>query len=180
MKKTITLLLSVLAAVSCNFLDETLKGGYTAENYYTSESKAELAVNAIYNSLYDNVLWIFGDVASDDSVKGGDDGDQRYDIYIDGVKLCREEHSRLKPGHLVDQVYKLPRKMTDGKEKVRVSIRGFDDIVVNGVKQPNTGSGWIGGFFHFAVKRATGNVSPERSEPRKRSLEGWKRGTGSS
>ena len=76
MKKTITLLLSVLAAVSCNFLDETLKGGYTAENYYTSESKAELAVNAIYNSLYDNVLWIFGDVASDDSVKGGDDGDQ--------------------------------------------------------------------------------------------------------
>ena len=117
----------------------------------------------------------------------GDDGDQRYDIYIDGVKLCREEHSRLKPGHLVDQVYKLPRKMTDGKEKVRVSIRGFDDIVVNGVKQPNTGSGWIGGFFHFAVKRATGNgervtgnVSPERSEPRKRSLEGWERGTAES
>lgn len=63
--------------VSCeSFLDESLKGGYTSENYYTTAGKAEMAVNAIYNSLYGNILWMFGDVASDDSVKGGADGDQ--------------------------------------------------------------------------------------------------------
>ena len=67
----------LLTAVSaCHFLDEDLKGGFTADTYYTTESRAEMAVNAVYNSLYDNTLWIFGDVASDDAVKGGNAGDQ--------------------------------------------------------------------------------------------------------
>jgi starch-binding outer membrane protein, SusD/RagB family len=62
---------------SCSdFLDEDLKGSYTAENYYTTATSATLATNAIYNSLYNNTLWIFGDVASDDAVKGGNAGDQ--------------------------------------------------------------------------------------------------------
>ena len=68
--------MAAILAASCNFLDENLKGGYTSENYYTSASKAEMAVNAVYNSLYNNILWMFGDVASDDAVKGGDAGDQ--------------------------------------------------------------------------------------------------------
>lgn len=76
MKKYLAIITIAILAVSCNFLDEDLKGGYTSENYYTSSSKAEMAVNAVYNSLYNNILWMFGDVASDDSVKGGDAGDQ--------------------------------------------------------------------------------------------------------
>ena len=90
----------------------------------------------------------------------GDDSDQRYDVLIDGEKLCREEHSRLKPGGLFDIVYKLPRSMTDGKEKIRVSIKGFDDIMVDGVKKPNTGSGWIGGFFYLCAR----HPAPEQTE----------------
>ena len=35
-----------------------------------------MAVTGIYNSLYGNTLWVFGDVASDDAVKGGNAGDQ--------------------------------------------------------------------------------------------------------
>ena len=76
MKKYIAILIAALMTLSCNFLDEDLKGGYTSENYYTTAGKAEMAVNAVYNSLYGNILWMFGDVASDDSVKGGADGDQ--------------------------------------------------------------------------------------------------------
>ena len=76
MKKYIAIITLGILAASCNFLDENLKGGYSSENYYTSASKAEMAVNAVYNSLYNNILWMFGDVASDDSVKGGDAGDQ--------------------------------------------------------------------------------------------------------
>ena len=64
------------SATSCHFLDEELKGGFTADTYYTTDSRAQMAVNAVYNSLYDNTLWIFGDVASDDAVKGGNAGDQ--------------------------------------------------------------------------------------------------------
>ena len=85
--KTIKLYMMAAAAVlavSCNgFLDEQLKGSYSSDTYYTSASKAEMAVNAVYNSLYDNNLWMFGDVASDDSVKGGDDGDQPQITEID-------------------------------------------------------------------------------------------------
>ena len=76
MKRYIAIFAAAVLAVSCNFLDENLKGGYSSENYYTTQGKAEMAVNAIYNSLYGNILWMFGDVASDDSVKGGADGDQ--------------------------------------------------------------------------------------------------------
>jgi starch-binding outer membrane protein, SusD/RagB family len=68
---------SIVLLSSCNdFLDEELKGEYTADNFYTTAASATLATNAVYNSLYGNTLWIFGDVASDDAVKGGNAGDQ--------------------------------------------------------------------------------------------------------
>lgn len=71
------MILMVLSWISCDdFLTTDLKGEYTSENYYTSAENATMAVNAIYNSLYGNTLWIFGDVASDDAVKGGNAGDQ--------------------------------------------------------------------------------------------------------
>ncbi len=79
MKKTTYSILvasAALCAVSCNFLDEELKGGYTSESFYTDAKNAEMAVNGVYNSLYNHKLWIFTDVASDDSVKGGNAGDQ--------------------------------------------------------------------------------------------------------
>jgi len=62
---------------SCtDFLTAELKGDYTSANYYTTSAAATMAVTGIYNSLYGNTLWIFGDVASDDAVKGGNAGDQ--------------------------------------------------------------------------------------------------------
>lgn len=85
----------VLVSASCEkFLEENLKGGYSAENYYTSASKAEMAVNAVYNSLYNNILWMFGDVASDDSVKGGSDGDQPQINEIDAL-TATADHGNL-------------------------------------------------------------------------------------
>lgn len=79
MKKIFYLI--ALAAIgvfsSCNdFLTADLKGDYTSENYYSSPEAATMAVTGIYNSLYGSTLWIFGDVASDDAVKGGNAGDQ--------------------------------------------------------------------------------------------------------
>lgn len=94
MKKTIILsaiLGSALTLVSsCDFLDENLKGGFSSENFYTSLDQAELAVNGVYNSLYGNSLWVFGDIASDDSVKGGSSGDQADIDYIDDFSADSE------------------------------------------------------------------------------------------
>ncbi|MBP1637585.1 MAG: RagB/SusD family nutrient uptake outer membrane protein [Bacteroidetes bacterium] len=79
--KKLTLILTIVAVgsffSSCNnFLNDELQGKYTSGTYYTSEENAIMAVNSIYNSLYGTSLWIFGDVASDDAVKGGNAGDQ--------------------------------------------------------------------------------------------------------
>lgn len=79
MKKTLYIIvLAVLGLLtSCSdFLTAELKGDYTSSNYYTTPEAATMAVTGIYNSLYGNTLWIFGDVASDDAVKGGNAGDQ--------------------------------------------------------------------------------------------------------
>lgn len=75
-KSTAALYVVAMMCSCSGFLDEGLKGGYTSENFFTTASNAEMAVNAVYNSMYGNTLWIFTDVASDDAVKGGNAGDQ--------------------------------------------------------------------------------------------------------
>jgi len=76
-KYSLILITVVILSFSCNdFLDTELKGEYTSEGFFTSEANATAAVTGVYNSLYDNKLWVFTDVASDDAVKGGNAGDQ--------------------------------------------------------------------------------------------------------
>jgi starch-binding outer membrane protein, SusD/RagB family len=79
-----------LAAVSCGFLDEDLKGEFTSETFYKDPGNAVYAVNGVYNSLYDHKLWIFADVASDDSVKGGNAGDQADITSIDNFSATAD------------------------------------------------------------------------------------------
>jgi len=87
MKKILTILvLSTIVGLSSScsdFLNEQLKVDYTSANFYTTPESATSAVTGIYNSLYGNTLWIFGDVASDDAVKGGNAGDQPDMVGID-------------------------------------------------------------------------------------------------
>lgn len=77
----IFLSLFILSLSGCSdFLDETPKGSYTTENFYKIEEHAFLALTGVYNKAAfvstDNALWVFGDVVSDDAVKGGSAGDQ--------------------------------------------------------------------------------------------------------
>ena len=76
----------VMAGLSAcdDFLTENLKGDYNASNILSNKVQATAAVNAIYNAAaYSVNLWKFGDVASDDAVKGGNDGDQAEIGYLD-------------------------------------------------------------------------------------------------
>ncbi len=70
-----------------DFLTEDLKGDFSSETFYQNDKQAIQAVNGAYNTLAfnssNNTLWVFGDVASDDAVKGGNPGDQAEITYID-------------------------------------------------------------------------------------------------
>ena len=70
-----------------DFLTEDLKGDFSSSTFYKNESQALQAVNGAYNGLafsrFDNALWVFGDIASNDAVKGGNPGDQAEITYID-------------------------------------------------------------------------------------------------
>ncbi len=62
-------------------LVQPILGTYQASNYFSSVANANAAVNAAYVPLtftdaFANPIWVLGDVASDDAVKGGLAGDQ--------------------------------------------------------------------------------------------------------
>src|SRR6202012_5324389 len=82
------LLLVALAAVALSgaackkILNQKVLGSYTPGDFFTSDANAQLAINEAYkylafNSGATNAIWVLGDLASDDAVKGGSSiGDQ--------------------------------------------------------------------------------------------------------
>ena len=85
-------ILALLTTESCNdYLDTELQGVYTNSTFYQTEDHAVFAVNATYEitafTTPDNNLWVFGDIASDDALKGGNPGDQADIIQINDFTL---------------------------------------------------------------------------------------------
>lgn len=73
---------------SCtDFLTEDLKGSFSSDTFYKNDKQALQAINGAYHAItfsrFENAIWIFGDIASDDAVKGGNPGDQAEITYID-------------------------------------------------------------------------------------------------
>ena len=83
----LVVLLSILLSSCEDFLTENLKGSFSTETFYKNDKQAIQAINGVYSAISfssaDNVIWVFGDVASDDAVKGGNPGDQAEISYID-------------------------------------------------------------------------------------------------
>lgn len=78
---------TILLSACTDFLTEDPKGSFSSETFYQTDKQALQAVNGVYNAIafssFDNALWVFGDIASDDAVKGGNPGDQAEITYID-------------------------------------------------------------------------------------------------
>jgi starch-binding outer membrane protein, SusD/RagB family len=96
MKKSYYIFLTLICLVvsSCDdFLNETLEGTYTSDTFYKTQAHAELALAGIYNIASfrstNNGLWVFGDVASDDAVKGGLAGDQSDIQFLEEFNYSR-------------------------------------------------------------------------------------------
>jgi hypothetical protein len=69
-------------------LNQPILGQYQTGNFFTSDANAILSVNAAYSPLTftdasSNAIWVLGDVASDDAIKGGNPGDQADFANID-------------------------------------------------------------------------------------------------
>jgi starch-binding outer membrane protein, SusD/RagB family len=77
----------IFLAACSDFLDEEMQGIYTSATFYQTNSHATLALTAVYQPLsftsIQNPLWVFGDVASDDALKGGIPGDQSEIEFIE-------------------------------------------------------------------------------------------------
>ncbi|MGC4021754.1 MAG: RagB/SusD family nutrient uptake outer membrane protein [Cyclobacteriaceae bacterium] len=94
--KTIKIVVTFIAITlsGCHgFLDENPVGYYTSQTFYKTQSDAISAINGVYNATAFvntmNQLWVFGDVASDDAVKGGLAGDLSDIQYIDQFNYVR-------------------------------------------------------------------------------------------
>lgn len=88
------IILFTLTLSSCSdFLEEELEGTYSNENFYKTEEHALLAITGVYNiasfTSTNNALWVFGDVVSDDAVKGGGAGDQSDIQFLDEFNYSR-------------------------------------------------------------------------------------------
>jgi starch-binding outer membrane protein, SusD/RagB family len=90
---TFLILLLLLNISGCKkYITKDIVGQYPESGFYKTPAQAILAVNAAYQPLAfttnnNNRLWVFGDVASDDAVKGGNPGDQADIEFIDQFNI---------------------------------------------------------------------------------------------
>lgn len=77
----ITASLFIISTGCKKALDQPVLGQYQTSNFFTSDANAILGVNSAYVPLTftdgsSNAIWVLGDLASDDAIKGSSDGDQ--------------------------------------------------------------------------------------------------------
>ncbi len=95
--KNITQLIFIfflMAASGCsNFLQEDLQGTFSSNTFWKTSDDAIVALTGVYSQTAfvstRNALWVFGDVASDDAIKGGASGDIADISFIDNFSYSR-------------------------------------------------------------------------------------------
>ena len=90
----VAIVLGILFLVTAckKFITKEIVGDYPETEFYKTQAQAVLAINAAYQPLAftnnnNNRLWVFGDIASDDAVKGGIAGDQSDIDLIDQFNI---------------------------------------------------------------------------------------------
>ena len=148
----------LLATAGCKtFLDQPVLGQYEAGQFFTSDTNAILAVNAAYVPLSfsdasSNVLWVLGDVASDDAVKGSNPGDQADFENIDIFNITP----------INSAVEAQWRRNYDGVFKCNVVLDGLpaaNTSVSAAVRQQAVGQAqFLRAYYYFQLATIYGNV----------------------
>ncbi|TPG65448.1 RagB/SusD family nutrient uptake outer membrane protein [Hymenobacter nivis] len=139
------------------FLDQPVLGQYEAGQFFTSDTNAILAVNAAYVPLSfrdasSNALWVLGDVASDDAVKGSNPGDQADFENIDIFNITPINAA-------VEAQW---RRYYDGVFKCNVVLDGLPDgntSITASVRQQAVGQAqFLRAYYYFQLAAIYGNV----------------------
>jgi starch-binding outer membrane protein, SusD/RagB family len=163
MKKTyFIMLILVFAGVSCdNFLNEDLQGRYTSQTFYKTQDQALNTVTSAYNSLLfnntDNSLWVFGDVASDDAVKGSLPGDQIDIQYIDQFNVLSSN----------SELLKMWQSFYEGISRSNNALHYIPGISMNEeLKARLLGEAkFLRAFFYFNLTNIFGNIPLKLNPP---------------
>ncbi len=138
-------------------LQEPVLGQYQAGAFFNSDANATLAVNAAYNPLTfvdasSNAIWVLGDVASDDAIKGGNPGDQADFENIDTFNI-------LPSNSAVEGVWK---RYYDGIFKCNVVLDGLpasNKAVSDAVKNQVVGQAeFLRAYYYFNLTVAYGAI----------------------
>lgn len=139
------------------YLNQPPLGSYISTNFFTSDANAVLAVNAAYTDLTftdasSNAIWVLGDIASDDAIKGGLPGDQADFQNVDQFNI-------LPSNSAVEAVWK---RYYDGVLKCNVVLDGLpasntavsDSIRTSCVAQAQ----FLRAFYYFMLTTCYGNI----------------------
>ncbi|MGZ3810631.1 MAG: RagB/SusD family nutrient uptake outer membrane protein [Mucilaginibacter sp.] len=138
-------------------LDQPILGQYQTSNFFTTDANATLAVNAAYSTLTftdasSNAIWVLGDVASDDAIKGGNPGDQADFLSIDQFNINPSNSA-------VEAVWK---RYYDGVFKCNVVLDGLASptaTVSATVKSQAIGQAeFLRAYYYFNLTAAYGAI----------------------
>ncbi len=152
------LIVASLIQTGCKkFLNQPVLGNYESTNFFTSDANAQTAVNAAYSPLLftdasSNAIWVLGDVASDDAIKGGLPGDQADFENIDEFNIIPSNSA-------VEAVWK---RYYDGVFKCNVVIDGLsasNTAVSDAVKTVSVAQAkFLRAYYYFNLAICYGNI----------------------
>jgi|GEM_PF-98094 len=154
----VLLCLAILADTGCKkILNEPVLGNYEADNFFTSDENAVLAVNAAYTPLTftdpsSNALWVLGDVASDDAIKGGLPGDQADFENVDEFNINPSNAA-------IEAVW---QRYYDGVFKCNVVLDGLSSSntsISDAVKSQCSGQAYfLRAYYYFILTNCYGDI----------------------
>ncbi|MEO6963263.1 MAG: RagB/SusD family nutrient uptake outer membrane protein, partial [Puia sp.] len=137
-------------------LDQPVLGFYSPDNFFTTDANAQFAVNAAYSPLTftystDNPLWVVGDVASDDAIKGGNTGDQADYESVNQFNI-------LPTNSAVEAIW---GRYYDGVFKCNVVLDGLTNntVVSDAVKKLSIAQAkCLRAYYYFILATTYGNI----------------------
>jgi hypothetical protein len=149
--------LLILAGGCKKVLEQPILGTYEASKYFTSTANSQAAVTAAYVPLafgdaFSNELWVLGDVASDDAVKGGSPGDQGDIDLINNFNITPSNAA-------VESVW---ARYYDGVSKANFVVQGLTDdnkAVPDADKKTMVGQAkFLRAYYYFLLTNNYGDI----------------------
>ena len=160
MKPVRIFLVAIVFLVGCeDFLDERMQGIYTSSTFFQTDDHAILALTAAYQPMaftgIRNPLWVFGDVASDDAIKGGIPGDQSEIEFIEKFTYTRDNG-------FLEHIW---RRYYEGISRSNDVIHRLGPAVSEEVKERVTAEArFLRAYYYFHLVNIFGEI-PLKTEP---------------